>query len=165
VTACRHLDRELIVVGDGPERQHLEAAAGRRTSFLGHVDRQTLTRLVRRCRALITPGIEDFGMAAVEAMAAGKPVLAYAEGGALETVIDGQTGVFFHEPTRDALVEAIGRFDATAFDPRVARSRALQFNASIFRLRWRELLTGLRLDETLAIESPDPPSRVEALRL
>jgi glycosyltransferase involved in cell wall biosynthesis len=163
VAACRHLDRELIVVGDGPERRQLEALAGPRTSFLGHVDHRSVARLVARCRALITPGIEDFGMAAVEAMAAGKPVLAYAEGGALESVIDGQTGVFFREPTRNAVAEAIERLDGTTFDPLVAHARAMDFDASVFRSRWRDLLADLGLEEMLEVDAPPPLAAVAAL--
>ena len=95
VQACARLGRDLIVVGDGPERGRLEPLAGPRTRFEGHVDRRRLEELVESCHALITPGIEDFGIMTVEAMAVGKPVVAFGAGGTLETVIDGRTGILF----------------------------------------------------------------------
>ncbi len=103
VAAAAALDRELIVVGDGPERARLERMSGPRTRFLGHLDRAAVDDLLARCRAFIAPGVEDFGIAPVEAMAVGRPVVAYAAGGALETVLDGRTGVFFDEATSGSL--------------------------------------------------------------
>jgi glycosyltransferase involved in cell wall biosynthesis len=155
VAACRRLNRQLIVVGDGPERSRLEHQAGVETTFLGRVDAGTLRDLVSRCTALIAPGIEDFGIAAVEAMAAGKPVVAYAGGGALETVVDGKTGVFFHEATSRALETALERLGATEIDPWVARARAMLFDASVFRTRWAQLLAEMGLGDLLKT-TPDP---------
>ena len=95
VAAATALGRELVVVGDGPESARLRASAGPSVRFLGRVDRPTLVDLFTRCHAYLVPGVEDFGIAPVEAMAAGKPVIAFRAGGATETVVEGRTGVFF----------------------------------------------------------------------
>jgi glycosyltransferase involved in cell wall biosynthesis len=149
VAAATRLGRRLIVVGDGPERARLERLAGPRVSFAGHVDRAALLDLFARCHAYLVPGVEDFGMAPVEAMAAGKPVIARGAGGATETVIDGVTGVFFHAPTASSLADAIARLDRTAISPEAARARALTFDAEVFRRRWRELLVREGADPSL----------------
>jgi glycosyltransferase involved in cell wall biosynthesis len=142
VEAATRLGRDLVVVGDGPEARRLRAAAGPSVRFLGSVDRATLVDLFGRCHAYLVPGIEDFGIAPVEAMAAGKPVVAFRRGGATETVVDGVTGVFFDEPTSDALAEAIGRADALAgsLDPAALRAHAATFATPVFRSRMRDLL-------------------------
>jgi glycosyltransferase involved in cell wall biosynthesis len=153
VRAAAALDRELVVVGDGPERPRLERIAGPRTRFLGHLERSEVDSLMARCRAFLSPGSEDFGIAPVEAMAAGRPVVAFAGGGSLETVVDGQTGVFFHDPDPAALASAIERLDALTLDPAVARSRAAEFDVSVFRERWRSLLDELGLGDVLEPDS------------
>ena len=147
IEACDRVGRDLVVVGDGPERARLQQMAGPGTRLLGHVDRATLVDLFRRCRALIVPGTEDFGIAPVEAMAYGKPVIAFAQGGVLETVIDGETGVFFEQATASALGLAIERLEATPIDPSRPRARALDFDVSVFRRRWEELLGELGLGD------------------
>jgi glycosyltransferase involved in cell wall biosynthesis len=147
VRAAAALDRELIVVGDGPERPRLERMAGPRTRFLGHLDRSEVDDLMARCRAFISPGSEDFGIAPVEAMAAGRPVVAFAGGGSLETIVDGRTGVLFQDADPGALAAAIERLDALTLDPAVARSRAAEFDVSVFRERWRSLLDDLGLED------------------
>lgn len=160
VRACAALDRELVVVGDGPERARLQRLAGPRTRFVGHVPQAQLGDLQRGCRALIVPGVEDFGMAAVEAMAIGKPVVGLGIGGTLETVLDGQTGVHFGTPTARALANAIERLESLVLDPAAARDRAMAFDTSVFRARWSELLSGLGLGGLMtAGETPYVPSR------
>lgn len=149
VRACALLDRALVVVGDGPERRRLEQLAGPRARFLGHIDQATLEDLQGRCRGLLVPGVEDFGMAAVEAMAVGKPVIAFAAGGALETVVDGSTGVLFDRATPAALAGAIERLESTPIDPAVARARALEFDVAVFHRKWGELLDGRGLGDLL----------------
>lgn len=137
IEACTKLNRELVVVGDGPERARLEALAGPSVQFLGHVARQRLSDLFARCHAYLLPGVEDFGIAPIEAMAAGKPVVAYAEGGALETVIPGVTGLLFSVQSPAAVAEAITALDDERFLPTVLRAHAAQFSTDVFRARWR----------------------------
>lgn len=149
VRACALLDRPLVVVGDGPERSRLERLAGPRTQFLGHIDQARVEDLQRRCRGLLVPGVEDFGIAAVEAMGVGKPVVAFAAGGALETVVDGRTGVLFDRATPAALAAAIERLESRAIDPAVARDRALDFDVAVFHQRWQELLAEHGLGDLL----------------
>ena len=140
VEAATALRRELVVVGDGPEAARLRAAAGPSVTFLGTVDRATLVDLFGRCHAYLVPGVEDFGIAPVEAMAAGKPVVAFRRGGATETVVDGVTGVFFDDPTPGALADAIARVDALGVDPAALRAHATGFSTAVFRARMRDLL-------------------------
>ena len=147
VRAFARLERDLIVVGDGPERATLERLAGPRTRFVGHIERTRLLDLIRRCRALVAPGIEDFGIAPVEAMAAGRPVVAFGAGGALETVIDGQTGILFQAATPAGLATAVERLEDATFDPAVAHAHALRFDRSVFAERWAALLTELGLGD------------------
>jgi glycosyltransferase involved in cell wall biosynthesis len=128
--------------------------AGPRTRFLGHLDRATVDDLLARCRAFIAPGLEDFGIAPVEAMAAGRPVIAYGAGGALETVLDGQTGVFFQGATAGSLAEAIERLESLDLDPAIARARAETFDVSIFRERWWTLLNELGMPDLEARPAP-----------
>lgn len=149
VAAASRLGRDLIVVGEGPERRRLESMAGSGTRFLGHVDRMTLLDLFARCHAYVVPGIEDFGIAPVEAMAAGKPVIAFGAGGVTETVVEGVTGAFFRDPRWESVAQAIHRLDDTSFDPVRIRAQAQTFSADVFRARWRELLARLGVDPRL----------------
>lgn len=146
VRACTALGRELIVVGEGPERRRLEGLAGPSVTFLGHVERPALLDLFARCHAYLTPGIEDFGIAPVEAMAAGKPVVAYGSGGVTETVEDGVTGILVDRQEPDAFADAIRRVDDLHLDPSALRERARRFDAPRFRSEWSALLDrrGLR---------------------
>ncbi len=140
VAACTRLGRRLVVVGDGPELVGLRRLAGPTVEFRGFVPRAEAVDLLRRCHAYLVPGVEDFGIAPVEAMAAGKPVVAYRAGGATETVIDGVTGVFFGAQTPDALAQAIDRLDALSFDPAAICAQAERFSRAEFRRRFLELL-------------------------
>lgn len=140
VSAAAKLGRELVVVGDGPERARLQSLAGPTIRFAGKVDRTALLDLFSRCHAYVVPGVEDFGIAPVEAMAAGKPVIAFGQGGAAETVVNGVTGLFVQDQTVDAFAEAIEAADARSFDRSAIRARAEQFAAPVFRRRMREIL-------------------------
>ena len=110
VAACTRLNVPLTVVGDGSQRERLRAMAGPTVRFLGRADDATVTRLFETSRAFLMPGVEDFGITPVEAQAAGCPVIAIRDGGALETVVEGRTGAFFDEQTVDSLAEAIDAF-------------------------------------------------------
>ena len=153
VLACAILGRRLIVVGDGPERARLERIAGPQTVFLGHVEQRQVEELQGRARALLVPAAEDFGMAAVEVMGAGRPVVGYKAGGLLETVIDSKTGVLFDSPTARGMAEAIERLESLVLDPAVARRRALEFDVAAFRRRWKQLLEELGLGELLEADA------------
>jgi glycosyltransferase involved in cell wall biosynthesis len=149
VDAARQMGRSLVVAGDGPELPALRARAGSRARFVGFQNRRGVLDLVSRCHAYVVPGNEPFGIAPVEAQAAGKPVVALRAGGALETVIDGRTGVFFERQTVDELVAAIERLDALTFDPAVIRANAERFRPAIFRAKFVELFQRLGVDPTL----------------
>jgi glycosyltransferase involved in cell wall biosynthesis len=135
IAACTRLGRELIVIGRGPERKRLERIAGPTISFLGALPDEEVAERLASGRAFLFPGLEDFGIAPVEAQAAGLPVIAFGRGGALETVVDGATGLFFHEQTVDSLVDAMLRFENTDFDPSACRRHAERFAAPVFRAR------------------------------
>ncbi len=142
VAAAARLGRRLVVVGTGPEAGALRAQAGRGAEFLGWRGDDEIAALYRGCRALLFPGMEDFGIVPLEAMAAGRPVIAYGVGGACETVVplggdEPPTGVFFAEQTVAALVEAMTRFEAHAdrFPPKALRARAELFDRPRFRAR------------------------------
>lgn len=137
VEAFRVLDRPLVVIG-GPDRQRhaLARLAGPKTRFLGRVSDAEMRAHLARCRALIFPGEEDFGIVPVEAMAAGRPVIAYGKGGILDTVVDGETGYFFHEQSIDDLVDAVLKFERSGLETEAGPScvaRASQFSERAFR--------------------------------
>jgi glycosyltransferase involved in cell wall biosynthesis len=133
VRAFTRLGLPLTVVGDGRDRAALQAAAGPNVRFLGHVDEKDLLDLYRGCRAFVFPGEEDFGIAPVEAQAAGKPVVAYAAGGALDTVVDGVSGVFFEERTPESLAAAVRRLEGLSMDGAAIRANARRFDREVFR--------------------------------
>jgi glycosyltransferase involved in cell wall biosynthesis len=136
VLACLKLGRRLVVAGDGPELKRVQQAAGGSPliSFEGRCTDERLRELFTNARALIFPGIEDFGIVPLEAQAAGTPVIAFGQGGALETVLPGRTGLFFREQTPDALAGAIEDFEAVpAWDPVVCSDHAQTFNQDRFR--------------------------------
>jgi glycosyltransferase involved in cell wall biosynthesis len=125
--ACEQHRAELVIVGDGPERKRLQRLAGPRVRFTGWVDATELRELYRGCRGLIFPGVEDFGIVPLEVNACGKPVVGLAQGGLLETQIEGQTAVLFQSASAAALGEALDRCQAMGFNPRVIRENALRF--------------------------------------
>jgi glycosyltransferase involved in cell wall biosynthesis len=143
IAACNRLKLPLKVVGGGRSEAALRAMAGPTVEFVGKVDEAELRRLYARCRALIFPGEEDFGLTPVEAQAAGRPVIAFGRGGTRETVVDGVTGAFFPEQSVDSLVEALANFDDRAYDPRVIRAHArAKFDLSVFQSQFLDYLAG-----------------------
>lgn len=158
IEACKRMNRRLIVIGDGPDRQRLEKLGDDRIEFLGRQPDKIVNYYAARCRALLFPGEEDFGMAPLEANAAGRPVIAYRAGGAVETVEENVTGVFFDQPSSVSLGEAIEKFEGLRFDQYTLRRHAEKFDRSVFTFRVLqflgsvapsscspELLTGARL--------------------
>jgi glycosyltransferase involved in cell wall biosynthesis len=139
VAACEKLGRLLVVIGSGQDEARLRSLASPRVRFLGWQPDGVIREHLRRCRALLFPGEEDFGIVPVEAMACGAPVIAYGRGGACETVVPPggrrePTGLWFEEQTADGLADAMLRLEATAgdFAPAAARRQALRFNARRF---------------------------------
>jgi len=114
--------------------------AGSNIEFLGYLSDEEVREQMARCRALVFPGEEDFGLVPLEAMAAGRPVIAYGAGGALDTVIEGETGVFFREPTSEALIQAVSRLGQYEFDPDRLRRHAQRFGVSRFRQELGEMV-------------------------
>lgn len=133
VQAATRLGVPLKVGGRGRDLERLRALAGPTVEFLGYVPDEDLPALMARCRAFIFPGLEDFGITPVQAQAAGRPVIAYRAGGALDTVREGITGVFFDEQTVDSLAAAMASFNAEAYDPAVIRAHALTFDTPLFK--------------------------------
>jgi glycosyltransferase involved in cell wall biosynthesis len=142
VSAFSRLKRPLWIAGDGPERARLERAAGPSVRFLGSVAHDALPALYARARFFVLPGEEDFGIAPVEAQAAGRPVLALGRGGALETVIEGETGVFFPQPTVAALLEGIAAIEALPVDPLRIHEHATRFDVARFGPELRAAVEG-----------------------
>ena len=135
VQAATELGYRLKIAGAGRDRQRLESLAGENVEFLGFVPEEDLPRLMAKCKALIFPGLEDFGITPVQAQAAGRPVIAFGAGGALDTVILGLTGEHFAEMTVDSLKEVWRNFDARAYNPQAIRRQARKFDASVFAQR------------------------------
>ncbi len=117
IRACNRLGLPLRIVGSGRAEADLKAIAGPTIEFAGRVNEQRLRRELARCRAVLFPGEEDFGLVPIEAQASGRPVLAFAGGGALETIRAGETGEFFERPTTGSLIAALQEFDAGSYDP------------------------------------------------
>jgi glycosyltransferase involved in cell wall biosynthesis len=148
VDAFNHLGLPLKIVGDGRDRADLKASARDNIEFLGRVSDADLSDLYGRCRAFIFPGEEDFGIAPVEAQACGRPVIAFAAGGALDTVVDGTTGRYFFEQTSDALMDAVRRFEMQSWDSSLIRCNAERFSRNTFRSEFTALVENLSVQRT-----------------
>jgi glycosyltransferase involved in cell wall biosynthesis len=135
IAAFNKMARPLLIAGSGRDRARLETLAGPTIQFLGYVPDADLPDLYAHCRAFVFPGEEDFGIAPIQAMAAGRPVIAYAAGGVLDTVIPGQTGVLFAEQTVDGIIQAVEEFDTSRVDTAVIRRHAEQFDTSVFKTK------------------------------
>jgi glycosyltransferase involved in cell wall biosynthesis len=140
VQAFNQLGLPLVIAGDGRDRPRLETQAGPNVTFLGRVPDEDLPELFARCRTYVLPGVEDFGIAPLQAQAAGRPVIARGAGGALDSVVEGETGVFFDQPTPEALATTVRAFDPDAIDPRACVQNAARFDASVFRRRLMQLV-------------------------
>lgn len=133
IKACNELKLPLTVVGAGPETETLKALAGPTVTFTGRVSDDELVQLARSAQAFLFPGDEDFGIAPVEALAAGTPVIAYKSGGALDYVIEGKTGTFFETQTVDSLKLALKKFDVKKFKEKELQTFAKQFSPERYR--------------------------------
>jgi glycosyltransferase involved in cell wall biosynthesis len=144
VEAFNRLGLPLVVAGDGPSRRRLQRLAGPNVRFAGRVTDDEAARLMSSCRALVVTAREEFGIAAVEAQAAGRPVIARAAGGLLENVVDGVTGCWW-DGGQEGLASAVSEFDALDVDPQACVENAARFDAQVFRERFpREVEAALR---------------------
>jgi glycosyltransferase involved in cell wall biosynthesis len=140
IEACNRLGHRLVIIGDGPDRERLEKLAGPKTVFLGRQPDSEVNHYASRCRALLFPGEEDFARVPLEVNAAGRPVIAFRGGGAMDTVIEGVTGVFFDKPTSAALVDAIEEFECRSWQQQILRRHAERFDRSVFAFRVLQFL-------------------------
>lgn len=142
IEAFNQLSKRLVIVGDGPEYKKLKSIAKSNIEFLGYQPDETIKELYQRCKALIFPGIEDFGIVPVEVQACGRPVIALKKGGAVETVEEGKTGVFFEKQDVESLKEAVFKFekDIDKFNKDYIRSHAEKFSAERFRKEFNDFI-------------------------
>ena len=146
IHACNRLGKKLRIIGTGPELASLQKRAGSTITFCGRLPDKEVTRELSTCQALIFPGDEDFGITPLEAMASGRPVVAYGCGGALETVIDGQTGLLFRKQSVESLCDALVRFDGVTFNPRALEEHARKFDTRQFHAAMRRFLVDAMAD-------------------
>jgi glycosyltransferase involved in cell wall biosynthesis len=140
VRAFTQRGRQLVILGEGPYRADLEKMSGPTVRFLGRRSDDEVRDHFQRCRGFIFPGHEDFGITPVEAMACGKPVVAFKKGGALETVVEGLSGVFFEEPQPEALASAVDRLESLTWNAGAIRAHAEQFSEASFLRRMEKVL-------------------------
>jgi len=167
VEAFSRLGKRLVVAGTGEEAKRLKAMAGPTIEFLGWQSDEQIARLLRRCRAFVFPGIEDFGIAPVEAMASGRPVIAFGCGGALETVVDGVTGIYFREASASGLAKAVLDFESCmhSFDPKIIREHSKKFESSRFAAKLKAVVAHqftTRTNRDIARYAPPQARREEA---
>jgi glycosyltransferase involved in cell wall biosynthesis len=152
IEAFNELERPLTIVGNGPDARRLRRLAGPTVRFTGRVTDTEAAALLSSARALVVTATEEFGIAAVEAQAAGRPVIALREGGVRETVVEGETGAFFDLPEPGALAAAVRGFDPLAVDPAACIENAGRFDVTHFRHGLRALV-----DRALEAERPPRP--------
>jgi glycosyltransferase involved in cell wall biosynthesis len=157
VEAFHRLGKRLVVIGDGPDLQRLRTMGGPTVELLGWQSDDVVRDHFARCSCVVFPGEEDFGIVPVEAMACGKPVIAFARGGALETVLETpalRTGTLFNDQTPEALAAAVERSERTQFDPQALRAFALRFGRDLYKQRMEKYILD-RWREFTAV-SPQP---------
>jgi glycosyltransferase involved in cell wall biosynthesis len=144
----------LLVAGSGPaERSLRELARGTTTTMLGYVSDRRLNELVGNARAALVPGEEDFGLVPLEAAAAGRPAIAYRAGGALETIVEGETGAFFDDPNAESLAAVLRVFDTSRFDPHRLRAHAERFSPERFIASLREIVERVYREKRSGVEA------------
>jgi glycosyltransferase involved in cell wall biosynthesis len=155
VHAFNRLRAPLVVVGDGPERRRLRRLAGPTVRFTGRLPDERVAELMRSAKALVVTAAEEFGIAAVEALASGRPVIALGAGGVLESVREGVTGTYYRRNDPEALAEIIARFDPHAFDPAICVAAARRFDKDHFQAALRAIVEDAVADE----RAPRPEER------
>ena len=166
VRAFNQLGQKLVIVGDGPDRAQLQAMAGPSISFLGRVSDQEAKHYLENCRALIFPGLEDFGTVSLEALAAGRPVIAYGAGIALETLEPGVTAVLFDEQTPESLAEAVLRSQKLSWDSQTIRGKVLSFGRERFLQEMKDYIRAAYREgpvKTVQVENRVRPAESEVL--
>ena len=138
VEAFNKLGLPLKIIGSGPEKKYLQKIAKGNIEFLGFLSGSELKKYYSQAKAFIFAAEEDFGIVPVEAMASGRPVIAYGRGGATETVVEGKTGLFFYEQTAESLINVIKKFDPKKFDSAIIREQAEKFSTERFKKEFRE---------------------------
>lgn len=156
VEAFNRLKLPLVLVGDGPDARRLQSLAGPTIRFEGRVSDARVEKLLSSARALVVPATEEFGIAAVEAQAAGRPVIALRDGGLQETVIEGLTGTFFDVPDPDALADAVRRFDPLSVDPELCVTNARSFEPGRFADEMRRIVADTVAGRWAADPSAEP---------
>jgi glycosyltransferase involved in cell wall biosynthesis len=165
VEAFNLLRKRLVIVGEGPDRTRLERLAGPTIQFAGGVSDHEAKRYLERCRGLIFPGREDFGIAPVEAQACGKPVIALAADGALETVIPQETGILFDHPTVESLAEAVQSAERINWAPHRIRKNAERFSKEVFVQKIGEFIKRVSGTEELTTKRQPVNSNLSARHL
>ncbi|MBU1322748.1 glycosyltransferase, partial [Patescibacteria group bacterium] len=140
IKAFNRLQKKLIIVGSGRQESRLKQLAGPTIKFKGLVTDQELAELYQHCQALIMPQEEDFGLVSLEAQASGKPVIALQSGGAVETIINHQTGILFKQPAVDSLVSSVKQFNSRSWDQAFIQAQAKKFDRRIFIKNFTNLL-------------------------
>lgn len=142
IEVFNRLGLPLIIFGKGPYENQLRKIAKKNVKFVGHINDQEKSKLLSECLAFVHPQLEDFGLLPLETMACGRPVIAFAKGGALETVIEDKTGVFFGEQTWESLLDTVVKFKPEQYNPWEVRKCAEQFDISLFKRRMKNYVEG-----------------------
>lgn len=140
VEAFNELGLPLVVIGGGPQEEYLKSIAKDNVKILGRQSDEVIKEHYANCRAFIFPGEEDFGITPLEAQASGRPVIAFGKGGALETVVEGKTGVFFANQTKEDLKQAVEKFQTMTFDKKEIRNHALKFDEEVFKKKIEDFI-------------------------
>ena len=141
IEACNQLGAQLTIIGSGPDTERLKKLAGTTITFTGRISDEALVKHAQSAKAFLFPNEEDFGISAAEALAAGTPVIAYAKGGALDIVQDGETGVLFKNQTVDSLIEAIKKADKIDFLPATLHRKAKRFDKGFFATKIQKIVS------------------------
>jgi glycosyltransferase involved in cell wall biosynthesis len=132
--------KRLVVIGGGPEMERIKKLAGKNIELLGFQPDHVMRQYLSKARAFVFAAQEDFGIAPVEAQACGTPVIAFGKGGSLETIINGETGIFFNEQSVSSLIEAIEKFERREFDPQRLKLNAERFNRARFKREFKQFV-------------------------
>jgi glycosyltransferase involved in cell wall biosynthesis len=159
IEACNQLQLPLVIIGGGRDLERLKRMAGPTIRFLGKLSDEEVLHYYIHCRAFIFPGEEDFGITPLEAQACGRPVIAYGTGGALATIVDGTTGMFFREQTVESLTTTLASFNERMFNPFVIRNHALEFDTPRFRRRILQFIEA-KMNEGKSAQASLPTNNV-----